>query len=197
MVTLLNLNKLARAHARRHALLGEDPITWPLDPRTIGIGTVSPIKLQAINTPVGGYLPAYDAATGKFVWTPYAVVTKHTELTDKEVEGVIDHADFSVTMAKLEQEVQNLIINAFPKTGGEITGDVTLFATYPMLTLFDLTTMDYLVITVGAGEAHFDTTAERHRFYVPVNLTASEPASPAEGDVMYDSAEKRIKVYVP
>lgn len=49
---------------------------------------------------------------------------KHTELTNKEVGGVIDHADLSVTLAKLKQTVQDLINGALQKSGGTMTGDI-------------------------------------------------------------------------
>lgn len=53
-------------------------------------------------------------------------VTKHTQLTDKEVAGVIDHANTSITMVKLIQDVQDLINGALQKSGGAMTGALTL-----------------------------------------------------------------------
>lgn len=68
-------------------------------------GAVTPPKLGAVDTPADGEVPAYDLATGKFEWVPQPTpITKHTDLTDKEVAGVIDHADKSVTEPKLEDD---------------------------------------------------------------------------------------------
>jgi len=61
-------------------------------------------------------------------------VTKHTDLTNKEdAQGVIDHAAGSVTMAKLVQEVQDLINGALQKSGGTMTGNLTIEKAEPQL----------------------------------------------------------------
>lgn len=71
--------------------------------------TILPEKLDAINAPQDGKAPCYNEEEEKFEWKEAAGVSKHTELTDKEVEGVIDHANLSITMNKLIEEIQNLI----------------------------------------------------------------------------------------
>lgn len=66
---------------------------------------VTPVKVDAIDAPADGEVLAYDDATETFEWVPQpTVITKHTDLTDKEVAGVIDHADLSVTEPKLEAD---------------------------------------------------------------------------------------------
>lgn len=64
-------------------------------------------------------------------------VSKHTDLTDKEVVGVIDHADLSVTMAKLVTEVQTLINGALQASDHDLAHHV-LGENVPHDNLYDL-----------------------------------------------------------
>jgi len=47
----------------------------------------------------------------------------------------LDHPDLSATMAKLAQEVQDLINGALQKSGGTMTGDLTIKKNLPILSL--------------------------------------------------------------
>jgi len=59
-------------------------------------------KLDAVNDAEDGYVVSYDANSEKFRWKYIEEgVKKHTQLQDKEVNGVIDHADNSITTDKI------------------------------------------------------------------------------------------------
>jgi len=87
---------------------------------------VSPSDIDAIDTPADGEVPTYNQTEDKFEWKTAVGVTKHTELTDKEVAGVIDHADGSITPAKLSfgvwEKVADVVVTGSPVTSIDIDG---------------------------------------------------------------------------
>ncbi|MBW2672747.1 MAG: right-handed parallel beta-helix repeat-containing protein [Deltaproteobacteria bacterium] len=84
----------------------------------IADGAIGSPHIEAVDSAADGEALTYDAASGKFEWKSVAGVTKHTELTDKEVGGVIDHADGSVTDAKI-------VGVSGAKVSGNIPGEAT------------------------------------------------------------------------
>lgn len=92
-------------------------------------GDVKPRNLAADTTPTAGQLPS-DQSPDKFHWLNIAPFSgKHTDLTDKEVAGVIDHADNSIPVIKLKNFEYN------PPSNGQIpyyiSGDDALFWSDP------------------------------------------------------------------
>ena len=74
--------------------------------------TLMPVKLSKSAGFTAEQALVVDTATGKFksVAIPAPGVSAHTALTDKEVGGVIDHADGSVTPAKLSFTPGNALL---------------------------------------------------------------------------------------
>jgi len=88
-------------------------------------GSIEPRHIRAVDTPVNGEVPSYNQAQERFEWKPAAGggVTKHTDLTDKEVAGVIDHANDSIPVSKLQSEnvPQNLYRASYSPATGKIS----------------------------------------------------------------------------
>jgi hypothetical protein len=79
------------------------PLTPPVTSDELEDASVTPAKLEAVDAPADGEVPAYNLAQDKFEWkSAGGGVTKHTDLTDKEVAGVIDHANDSIPPIKLQ-----------------------------------------------------------------------------------------------
>jgi hypothetical protein len=112
-------NQITTDHLTNNAVTTEKIQDGAITTAKIQNSSITPIKLNSINSPYDGYVPSYDSETGKFEWIlTSGGVTKHTELTDKEVNGVIDHADNSITTAKIQD---NAITTAKIQSGAITT----------------------------------------------------------------------------
>ncbi|MBA7650773.1 hypothetical protein ES703_58584 [subsurface metagenome] len=97
----IDTDTITSANIAANAITGAEIAAGAVGTDELSTAAVTPEKIDSIDAPADGESLIYDEASGAFEWTPDVGVSKHIDLTDKEVAGVIDHADSSVTALKL------------------------------------------------------------------------------------------------
>lgn len=111
--------------------------------------------------PTDGQSYVYDATLN--LWKPESsiVITKHTELTDKEVAGVIDHANSSITTVKLVANTITQIITVLGTT--DETTSSTSWVDVPEMSI-TITTVGGVILLIGTIAAHNTSSEVIYRF---------------------------------